>query len=42
MVKFDAKILKYMSPDEFRVLTAVEMGMRNVSAARRPSLSGGD
>jgi hypothetical protein len=36
MVKFDAKILKYMSPDEFRVLTSVEMGMRNVSS--RPLL----
>jgi len=31
MVKFDARILKYLTADEFRVLTSVEMGMRNVS-----------
>eukprot|EP00128_Syssomonas_multiformis_P007932 Colp12_sorted_trinity150504_noHs@10380 len=29
MVKLDVKYLRYMSRDEFRVLTAVEMGMRN-------------
>ena len=29
MVKLDAKVLRYMTRDEFRVLTAVEMGMKN-------------
>lgn len=29
MVKFDVGQLKYMSKDDFRVLTAVEMGMKN-------------
>ena len=29
MVKLDLQYLRYMSKDEFRVLTAVEMGMRN-------------
>eukprot|EP00808_Paulinella_micropora_P013349 g36581.t1 len=29
MVKLDAHVLRYMSKDEFRVLTAVEMGMKN-------------
>ncbi|GAB5366083.1 hypothetical protein AAMO2058_001113900 [Amorphochlora amoebiformis] len=29
MVKFDPSVLRYMSKDEFRVLTAVEMGMKN-------------
>jgi hypothetical protein len=28
-MKLDASYLRYMSRDEFRVLTAVEMGMRN-------------
>ena len=28
-MKFDVQSLRYMSRDEFRVLTAVEMGMRN-------------
>ena len=29
MVKLDAGVLRYMSNDEFRVLTAIEMGMKN-------------
>jgi RIO kinase 2 len=29
MVKLDAELLRYMSKEEFRVLTAVEMGMKN-------------
>ena len=29
MVKLDANILRYLSKDDFRVLTAVEMGMKN-------------
>jgi len=29
MVKLDVQIMRYMSKDEFRVLTAVEMGMKN-------------
>jgi RIO-like serine/threonine protein kinase len=29
MVKFDASLLRYLSKDDFRVLTAIEMGMRN-------------
>lgn len=29
MVKLDLVILRYMSRDDFRVLTAVEMGMKN-------------
>jgi len=29
MVKFDVGVLRYMTKEEFRVLTAVEMGMKN-------------
>lgn len=29
MVKLDANVLRYMTKDEFRVLTSVEMGMKN-------------
>lgn len=29
MVKFDINLLSYLEPDDFRVLTAVETGMRN-------------
>ena len=29
MVKLDANVLRYMTRDEWRVLTAVEMGMKN-------------
>ena len=29
MVKFDASFLRYLDKDQFRVLTAIEMGMRN-------------
>lgn len=31
-MKLDVNVLRYLSKDDFRVLTAVEMGMRNVSA----------
>jgi len=30
-MKFDVNVLRYLTKEEFRVLTAVEMGMRNVS-----------
>ena len=33
-MKLDVNALRYLSKDEFRVLTAVEMGMRNVSRWR--------
>ena len=29
MVKFDASALRYLSRNDFRVLTALEMGMKN-------------
>ena len=29
-MKLDVNVLRYLSKDEFRVLVAVEMGMRNV------------
>ncbi|KAG9508630.1 Serine/threonine-protein kinase RIO2, partial [Fragariocoptes setiger] len=29
MVKLDVTLLRYLSPDDFRILTAVEMGMKN-------------
>ena len=29
MVKFDLSVLRYLSNDDFRVLTAIELGMRN-------------
>lgn len=31
-MKLDVDVLRYLSKDDFRVLTAVEMGMRNVCA----------
>lgn len=30
-MKLDVDVLRYLSKDDFRVLTAVEMGMRNVN-----------
>ena len=30
-MKLDVNVLRYLSKDEFRVLTAVEMGQKNVS-----------
>jgi hypothetical protein len=30
-MKLDVDVLRYLSKDEFRVLTAVEMGMKNVT-----------
>lgn len=30
-MKLDVNALRYLTKDEFRVLTAVEMGMKNVS-----------
>jgi hypothetical protein len=32
-MKLDVDVLRYLSKDEFRVLTAVEMGMKNVTFA---------
>ena len=29
-MKLDVDVLRYLSKEDFRVLTAVEMGMRNV------------
>lgn len=29
MVKLDVSVLKYLSKEDFRVLTALEMGMKN-------------
>jgi len=29
MVKLDAQVLRFLSKDDFRVLTAVELGMKN-------------
>ena len=29
MVKFDVQSLQYLTPEDFRVLTAIELGMRN-------------
>jgi RIO-like serine/threonine protein kinase len=42
-MKLDVNALRYLTKDDFRVLTAVEMGMRNVrySKALHPSLSSG-
>jgi hypothetical protein len=34
-MKLDVNVLRYLSKDDFRVLTAVEMGQKNVSAERR-------
>lgn len=31
-MKLDVNVLRYLSKDEFRVLTAVEMGQKNVSS----------
>ncbi len=36
MVKLDASNLRYLSNDEFRVLVAVEMGMRNHALVPTP------
>ncbi|XP_048622902.1 serine/threonine-protein kinase rio2-like [Brassica napus] len=38
-MKLDVNVLRYLSKDDFRVLTAVEMGMRNVSTSPLYSLS---
>lgn len=43
MVKLNANLLRYLSRDDFRVLTAVEMGMKNhefVPASLAVSISG--
>ena len=29
MVKLDTELLKYLQPSHYRVLTAIEMGMKN-------------
>lgn len=36
-MKLDVDVLRYLSKEDFRVLTAVEMGMRNVISC--PSFS---
>jgi hypothetical protein len=38
-MKLDVNVLRYLSKEEFRVLTAVEMGQKNVSAATRRAIS---
>ena len=38
-MKLDANVLRYLTKEEFRVLTAVEQGQRNVSADGESSLS---
>ena len=35
-MKLDVNVLRYLSREDFRVLTAVEMGQKNVST-RRPA-----
>lgn len=35
-MKLDVNVLRYLSKDDFRVLTAVEMGMRNVCKNPHP------
>ena len=37
MGKLDVHVMRHISKDEYRVLTAVELGMRNHHAAQRPS-----
>ena len=32
-MKLDVDVLRYLSKDDFRVLTAVELGMRNVCSS---------
>jgi RIO-like serine/threonine protein kinase len=38
-MKLDLSILRYMQREEFRVLTAVEMGMKNHDQVRARRLS---
>ena len=33
-MKLDVNALRYLTKDDFRVLTAVEMGMRNVRSSK--------
>jgi hypothetical protein len=35
-MKLDVNVLRYLSKEDFRVLTSVEMGQKNVSSANRP------
>jgi RIO-like serine/threonine protein kinase len=37
-MKLDVNVLRYLSKEEFRVLTAVEMGMKNVRLLLAASL----
>jgi RIO-like serine/threonine protein kinase len=37
-MKLDVNVLRYLSKEEFRVLTAVEMGMKNVRVLLAASL----
>ena len=34
-MKLDVNVLRYLSKEDFRVLTAIEMGQKNVSGAPR-------
>ena len=38
-MRLDAQVLRYMSKDEFRVLTSIELGMRNHSLVPTPLIS---
>ncbi|CAG8819598.1 12138_t:CDS:2, partial [Gigaspora rosea] len=38
-MKLDAKLLRYMNTDEFRVLTAVEMGSKNHEVVPTPLIA---
>ncbi|KAF9126778.1 hypothetical protein BGW39_006347 [Mortierella sp. 14UC] len=38
-MKLDAKVLRYMSPEDFRVLTATEMGSKNHEVVPSPIIS---
>jgi RIO-like serine/threonine protein kinase len=37
-MKLDVNVLRYLSKEDFRVLTAVEMGQKNVSSPGGDSL----
>ena len=40
MVKLDVSILRYLGKEEFRVLTAVEQGMKNHEVRREEGFCG--
>lgn len=39
MVKLDASMLRYLTKEDFRVLTAVEMGMKNHDLVPTPLIN---